>query len=176
MNGGAKAKNLLRKQTAMRKKKEEGGAQSNSQPRLLIKREEAEEWLRNRVAIGNGIVLINMNQEQYEAANKEYVKWDNYNADLLRKIFDKDSLAEEYSAWGVIISTLSPGLRDKIEKLWGDVDKKLNRLESIIERLELFEEAVGEGQAGKGGLLRERIPSLLFMGMMRLPGKRPQGI
>ena len=51
-----------------------------------------------------------------------------------------DKFAKEYSRWGgaVSISYTESSLREEITDLYKDIDEKLHRLDSIIERLELI--------------------------------------
>lgn len=76
--------------------------------------------------------------QSYEATKNEYSKWDSFNAELLKRIFTTEELANEYSWWGIAVMGGRRSLGEQIAELNKDIDKKIHRLDSIIERLELF--------------------------------------
>ena len=62
---------------------------------------------------------------------------------MLKKLFTHDELAKEYdrtSAIGILLSTGESSLSMKFEEVSKDIDKKIHRINSIIERLELIPE------------------------------------
>lgn len=79
-------------------------------------------------------------QDAFERLKHEYSKWNSFNEELLNRIFTNDDMAKEYAYWGsiMIMSTGEPSLGKKIADLYDDVNKKVHRLDSIIERLELI--------------------------------------
>jgi predicted nucleotide-binding protein len=115
---------------------------------LLISKDEANQKLQKR--INDGILLrdatIN-NENELNAIKKEYKKWSEYNVELLSKIFNDDKIAIEYK-------NASGSLSIAPDPIWGDpypilfknfintIDAKLNKLESVLERLELFSESI----------------------------------
>ena len=79
---------------------------------------------------------------QFEQARDEYQRWDSYNIELLRQIFTSDDLADEYVGWGGSVSRpRSP--EEQWRALQRDITEKINRLNSISERLELIPLATG---------------------------------
>ena len=78
-------------------------------------------------------------RETFEALSNDYKKWNSFNSELLKRVFTTDEMAKEYDLWGAVaISMREPSLGEKIADVYKDIDKKIHRLDSIIERLELI--------------------------------------
>lgn len=109
---------------------------------LLASQEEAADRINNR--INKGREFLNspiQSSDQLAAIEREYAKWSDFNKELLRRLFTNDSLSEEYNrTMGPIsvgfgrIPSLGEEIRDFMEK----VNRKIHKLESINERLELI--------------------------------------
>lgn len=122
-------------------------ATTKSEPALLAKpREEVRAQLLARIEIGNQLisrqVVSSSSLEEYRA---EYKKWDDYNAEFLRRAFTSSEYADEYSyyaGFGVMV------LREKsLGELAGEardrIIQKRDRLVSLVERLDLIDEQDG---------------------------------
>ncbi len=118
---------------------------SKSQPpkeplELLISRDEAKSRIQERIE--KGLELKQHKVDTYETFNilsNYFSKWDAFNSELLKRVFTSEELAEEYGYWGVMsVSMREPSLGEKIAGIYKDVDKKIHRLDSIIERIELI--------------------------------------
>jgi predicted nucleotide-binding protein len=84
------------------------------------------------------------NKGQLEAAEAEFRKWSNFNLDMLRRLFDQPEYAETYDSAGVpLMYSLSSDLRRDTEDHFYLLTAKLNNLESIADRLDLFEMVPG---------------------------------
>ena len=108
---------------------------------LTVSAEEARSRLEERVAKGNEIKEIPINSpDELDAEKKNYYKWNDFNEELLKRLFTTEELSEEYShRVGVRFMSLNePPLDKKIHDFHDDVNEKLHRLDSIIERLELI--------------------------------------
>jgi predicted nucleotide-binding protein len=108
---------------------------------LIISRDEAKSKLQERIQKGLEIKQIQIDSnEMLESVQNEHSKWNSFNHELLKRIFTTEELAEEYSWWSRIsfLETREPSLGKKIADLHGDVNEKIHRIESIMERLELF--------------------------------------
>lgn len=108
---------------------------------LLISRDDAKSRLQERIQKGLEIKQSQINSlEAFDSATNEYSKWNSFNTELLKRIFSTEELADEYSHWiGIgIISMREPSLGEKIADLYKDIDQKIHRIDSIIERLELI--------------------------------------
>jgi predicted nucleotide-binding protein len=108
---------------------------------LLISREDAKTKLEDRIRKGRELKQVQITSDSaFESAKNEYNKWNSFNVELLNRIFSSDKFAKEYSRWGgaVSISYTESSLGEEITDLYKDIDEKLHRLDSIIERLELI--------------------------------------
>jgi len=107
---------------------------------LTMSRDEAKAKLQDRIEKGIDLKRAQVNTPQsYEIAKHEYSKWNSFNTELLKRIFTTEELSTEYSWWGVAIMSMGHvSLGEQIAKLNKDIDDKIHRIDSIIERLELF--------------------------------------
>lgn len=114
-------------------------------PKLLMPIDEAKNKLLERHNIGKKIKdLVILGEANIDEAEKQYQKWTEYNIELLKTMFTNEMISEEYSyahgdtsfvpdpIWGNPLPILH-------ENYQNTVAAKLNKLESIIERLELFQ-------------------------------------
>jgi len=107
---------------------------------LAVTRDEAKQRLQDRIEKGMELKSKQVNtREAFEELKNNYSKWDSFNSELLRRIFTTDEAAKEYDFWGVMaVSMYEESLGEKIADTYKDIDKKIHRLDSIIERLELI--------------------------------------
>lgn len=106
---------------------------------LLVSREEAKAKLEDRIQKGQELKQAQITSgNALESARNEYSKWNSFNDELLNRIFSTDQFAKEYSWWGgVFVGRDEPSLGEKIAELHKDIDEKIHRLDSIVERLQL---------------------------------------
>lgn len=111
---------------------------------LNTSREEAKSRLQDRIEKGRELKGNQIrSQEAFEVLRNSFSKWNSFNVELLKRLFTSDELASEYSYWGGGISMLyEPSLGEQIADTYQDIEKKIHRLDSIIERLELIPLAV----------------------------------
>lgn len=116
---------------------------------LLISREDAKSKLQARIE--KGLELKHrrvVTQEAFKSLSNDFSKWDSFNSELLKRTFTTDELVEEYDFWGMMAVSMSePSLGEKIADVYKNVDKKIHRLDSIIERLELIPLSVASESA-----------------------------
>lgn len=107
---------------------------------LLVPVGEAELKLDDRVKKGKELLNSTItNRVEYEEVENKYYKWDNFNNELLKRLFTTDEYKREYSWWGVMsMSYGEPSLSEKVSKLIDKLKDKIQRLETIIEKLELI--------------------------------------
>lgn len=108
---------------------------------LAVLPEEAQARIEDRINKGKEIKLIKINSEQgLESTRKEYYKWNDFNAELLKRLFTSEEISEEYTHYfGFAVGGMRPpSLGEKIQDFHEDVDDKIHRLESIEGRLELI--------------------------------------
>jgi predicted nucleotide-binding protein len=106
---------------------------------LLVSQGEAKAKLAERIDKGKEIKSSQMSSEQdLDAAKKSYYKWNDFNTELLKRLFSTNELANEYSR-GIGVGFFSErSLREEISDFYNDVENKIHRLDSIIERIELI--------------------------------------
>ena len=112
---------------------------------LTIGRDEATQKLTVRIEKGREIRSTEINTAQeLDAADKLYTKWDDFNQELLKRLFTSEELCKEYSRWagGTVVMMREKYLNEKIANLYEEIDKKNHRLESMIERIELIPEPI----------------------------------
>lgn len=107
---------------------------------LDMSRDEAKTRLQERIEKGLELKQRRVEtRETFEMLTNDYSKWNSFNSELLKRVFTTDELAKEYDYWGVgVISMREPSLGEKIADVYKDIDKKIHRIDSIIERLELI--------------------------------------
>lgn len=107
---------------------------------LLVSRDEAKARLQERIEKGLELKQRGVDtKDAFDMLSNDFRKWDAFNSELLKRIFTNVELAEEYDYWGaMMVSMREPSLGEKIAKVFKDVDNKIHRLDSIIERLELI--------------------------------------
>lgn len=112
-------------------------------PQLLISRSDARRRLEDRIVKGAAIRDLAINsREDYETAKQQFRKWDDFNGELLQRIFDNQTFAKEYNWYpGFGSVPLNPSLGQLIEQHRKNVITHITRLESLLERLDLVPEA-----------------------------------
>ena len=107
---------------------------------LAVPREEARARLVDRIERGRELSQIPINSpESFESAKHDYQKWSAFNTELLKQLFTSDALSKEYAWWGIaVVSMGRESLGQMIAKHQEDLTEKLRRLDSIVERLELY--------------------------------------
>lgn len=100
--------------------------------------------LERRVELGNNL-LDRIHPGAFapgvaDAHGVEHDKWDRYNAELLRSIFDTPELASSYEmAGGTWIITHDESEFDRLERMRSSLRQEIADLESVVERLELYD-------------------------------------
>lgn len=97
--------------------------------------------MRERIKIGVALQDRQANSRaEFEEISKNYKRWDSFNSAMLKKYFSTDELLVEYEQWsaGSIFMFYERTLGDEIQDLFRTLREKIQTLESIVERLELF--------------------------------------
>lgn len=114
-------------------------------PQLLIPQDEARDRLQVRVELGKALRAKGISSKQeLEDSKREYSRWNKFNTEQLERMFSTAQYADEYSSWsGVMVIGTGPSpLGEQIAEHFRDIDEKIHRIESIIERIELIPVAV----------------------------------
>ena len=106
--------------------------------------------LDERVGLGNEIAERELSSEEdLEAARSDYYTWGDYNKEFLRRRFTTPEIAEEYALVLPFVGSSYSSLARDIDDFRERVAEKVRRLESIRERIPLFEESP-QAQAARG--------------------------
>lgn len=77
--------------------------------------------------------------DEYTFLQKDHQKWKDFCEEYLTRAFTDHSIAEKFKNSSLCMAfTINPSMYDLIERLFADIDKESNYLESLIERLELI--------------------------------------
>lgn len=114
-------------------------------PPLLTKpRDDARAQLLARCELGKAVqALPSGNIDTYDAAEAEFLSWDSYNHELLRRMFTTDEYNNSYRSTFVqpTVNFGGPTFYDKVQRLSQNLAKKIRFLTSLAERLDLIDEA-----------------------------------
>jgi predicted nucleotide-binding protein len=110
---------------------------------LKVAEAEARVRLTERMELGRSFLSRQIrNNDDYEVLDKDYRKWNDFNNALLKQLFTTEEIANEYNAWTImpviVVRSGGESFSEKVEKLSERIGTKQHRLDSIIERLELF--------------------------------------
>ncbi|MFI0400737.1 MAG: hypothetical protein ACH34X_16740 [Thiolinea sp.] len=109
---------------------------------LRVPREEANQKIAERIKIGYSLLSVPIkNEESLSAEKDQYHTWDDYNVELLSRVFSSESMSEEYSRAEFSIWSSTQTFSDDVKDYKNDVKAKIRYLSSIIERLDLITEA-----------------------------------
>jgi uncharacterized protein (TIGR02391 family) len=111
---------------------------------LLILKVQAEKLLKSQIEKGKTLQEeINncSSQNAFDKLNSKYYNWDNFNEDVLLKIFSSDKEKKEYRGASIGVFSLGErSLDDKVQEAIKDIEKNISKLEGMIERLELYDD------------------------------------
>ena len=119
-------------------------------PKLRVSREEAHQQIEAQIEKGQQLHAQQINSDdELTEARRESRKWSDYNKTLLLKLFDNTSIAEDdYTDFNeprpILLASsgstpLSDELGDDLRWYQNAMNRSINSLESIHERLELYE-------------------------------------
>ena len=114
---------------------------SKSLPNLLVSRAEAKKKINERIGKAHVIVKGPIGTDQgLDDAKALFRSWDDYNTDLLKKLFDTTDPSNEYSHVAARVYWGGANMEQRIQQHKHGVQKKIDRLASIKDRLDLYEE------------------------------------
>jgi predicted nucleotide-binding protein len=109
-------------------------------PLLLVSREEAFEKISKRIELGNQIKVDNIStKEELEEARSRFYTWNEFNEELLSRMFDNSSIKDGYRKSFGIGYLYEPSVAVLVKDFRDDVAYYLRKLESIRARLEIIE-------------------------------------
>lgn len=130
-------------------------------PNLLVPRTEALQKIQEQIYKGNEFIHIQTDDfESMAQAYSDRTKWVNYNAELLLRLFDNSSMADEYinmfdREWSKLdyikIINRDEKYRNRedipyqIKQVQSQLGEQIEYLESICERLNLIPEKINAG-------------------------------
>ncbi len=108
---------------------------------LKIQKEEAEQKLKERIEKGKE--FIDNSSLGYEDLEKLFDKWDDFNNELLKRIFTTDEYQNSYMWSGDNVVAYNsfydaPSSWEKMAKLKKEIQDRIHYLETLIEKLELI--------------------------------------
>lgn len=111
---------------------------------LAVSRPEAQAKLLDRIDRGKAILAREIrNLSELATARDDHSKWSSFNYELLKRLFTTDEPAEEYARFYGGMIRMNPSPQEQLESFHEDVSNGIRRLESILERLELYQEPLG---------------------------------
>lgn len=119
--------------------------------RLIVDRHEAAEKIEARIEKGHELLEREIrSSDELESAKRDFKRWDDFNAELLRQLFSTSEVADEYTFYGAGVFVLGREvyLAEEVEEFREDVQKKITRLQSIADRLEIIPLAEGVPETG----------------------------
>ena len=108
----------------------------NKVPKLRVSRAEASEKIRGRIDIGKELLVFS--EGEFTVLKHETHKWTDYNKTLFDTLFDESPLSNSHGS--VFVAIAGQSLYEKLTDHRKNISRWINGLESIHERLELYEE------------------------------------
>ena len=112
-------------------------------PKLTVSRSDATSKIQKQIDLGQAHEeAVIGSAADLDHASGEKRSWHDYNKELLGTIFDNIKISKEYesSSHGAIFSMGNRGFYEKVDDYRESVRYKLKALQSILRRIELFEE------------------------------------
>lgn len=115
--------------------------QPTPESELRESREEARRKIVERIQLGEDLCSRDITDVgQLDAAENDYLRWDAFNSEMLRRLFTTNEFHEEYS-WSSGIFAFGGYELDPNERLnenKGNIREKIHRLQSVLDRNELI--------------------------------------
>jgi predicted nucleotide-binding protein len=115
-----------------------------SPPNLTESREEVRKKLQERIEKGKTLRDQHFNsQHELDEATNIKKKWSEFNLEMFKRLFDNSAIAKEYEEAGSLSFAFIGGeysFKDEVQDFRDSIGKKIIKLESILERLDLIPE------------------------------------
>ena len=124
------------------------------EPKLQVASVEARRSLDERVELGQDMLDRRVNAAQgVDELENDFHTWHDYNVRLLQRLFTTTALADEYVP-AMFASSGSPDPQRRLRLLRYDIEGQNQKLISIANRLDLYDEPLGVGAAaGRSGTM-----------------------
>jgi len=130
-------------------------------PKLVVSRQVADEKIRGQIDKGKDFLNRRIgSQEDLSNLRSDYRKWDDFNSEILDRIFENSYYTDEYNRTPSIQSIpLNPSFSEQADQLAKSIQRDISRLESICERLDLIPtvDSVGGKESARTESVLERI-------------------
>ena len=131
----------------MATRKRTSDAPPPEQPKLQVARVEARRSLDERIEIGQQMLDRQVNTAQgVDELKNDFHTWHDYNERLLQRLFTTTALADEYVPV-MFASSGSPDPQRRLQLVRYDIEHQNQKLISIANRLDLYDEPSGAGAA-----------------------------
>ena len=128
--------------------KREDNMSNSNLPSLRVSRKEAKNKIDKQIEKGNKFISKDdiHTTKMLPSARIEYDKWYKYNCTLLNSLFSDASIHDEYTGENDAVSiTIYPQKNgEQIESYYRNIKNDIESLESIVERLPLYNESINE--------------------------------
>jgi predicted nucleotide-binding protein len=102
------------------------------------------EALEKRISAGRALEQRPMrNPDELGEVRSEYIKWNDYNSTLIERAFTTPKELQKYTASAPIVSVGYSSFAEDVDDQRKLITRKIARLESLLERLDLFTEGPG---------------------------------
>ena len=117
------------------------------EPKLQVARAEARRSLDERIELGQQMLDRQINSVQaIDELKNDFRTWHDYNKRLLQRLFMTTALADEYVPV-MFMSSGSPDPQRRLQSVRHDIEHLTQKLVSIVNRLDLYDEPAGVGPA-----------------------------
>ncbi len=118
------------------------GNQHSQKPCIVGSKAELEAQLKDRIDKGQELVSRDIQDDGGLSKLKaDYYNWTEYNTDLLKQRFTTEQMAKEYSSIGGMVVGRQSFL-EKVQDTKNNIRNKIRRLNSIRDRLQLYQEVM----------------------------------
>jgi predicted nucleotide-binding protein len=111
---------------------------------LAVSREEAAQRIADRIKHGEELKSQPIKDpHSLDIAQKDYYTWNEYNSEMLRRVFTTTKITSEYESHRRVFFAARSSFQQDVKEFLDDIDGKIRCLVSISKRLELFPLAPG---------------------------------
>lgn len=133
-------------------------------PNLVVPRSEAKDRIGKQIEKGIAIRDLPIPSEgDLGQARAERSKWSEYNTELLTRLFDNKSIADEYNRFYGAVVPMNPSFSWEVNDFREGVQDSITRLEAILERLELIPELSETFSSKAGAVIASKLGSDIFL-------------